>query len=124
MATHPEAVTASGCRRSVWQRLLRGVGWLLIAAGVVILLYLFYSLVWTSRTTARAQNEMLEQWSLEYGPVEQVRSAQPVTPDATSAEPVEVGDAYAVMWFERPRSNKRPVHAEPSTLWRVSTPSH
>lgn len=113
VATRPETVTAGDRRKPVWRRLIRGVGWLLIAAGLVILLYLFYVLVWTNRTTARAQDEMLDQWNVEYGPVEQALPAEPAGAEPAPAEPVAVGDAYAVMWFERPGSDERPVHADP-----------
>ena len=113
VATRLETVTAGDRRRPVWRRLIRGVGWLLIAAGVVILLYLFYTLVWTNRTTARAQDQMLDQWNVDFGPVERALPAEPAVADTPPAEPVEVGDAYAVMWFERPGSDERPVHADP-----------
>ena len=97
-------------------RLVRWSGWVLIATGVVILLYLAYLMFYTNLITERAQGQLLEQWQLERGPIDTdaVTPAPdtPAEPDTEDA-PVEVGDAYAVMWFERPDSDVRPVHADP-----------
>lgn len=105
------AVAYGAGRRRGWPRLVRWFGWTLVAAGVMTLLYLAYLMFYTNLITERAQGQLLEQWQLERGPIDaaQPGPAGPSTDDV----PVEVGDAYAVMWFERPGSDVRPVHAEP-----------
>lgn len=50
--------------------LLRGVGWMSIAVGATILLYLVYSLFWTTLETRSAQARLLEQWQAQVGTVE------------------------------------------------------
>lgn len=110
------AVAGGAGRRRIWPRLARGLGWALVASGVVVLLYLAYLMFYTNLITERAQGQLLEQWQLERGPIDTDAapsgSATPAEPSTDDA-PVEVGDAYAVMWFERPGSDVRPVHAEP-----------
>ncbi len=100
-------------------RLARGAGWTLIGAGVVVLLYLVYSLLYTNVTTVRAQAALSEEWDLAVGDVSGRLAdegngrrgkrgrpaAQPVT--ATT------GDAVAVLEFSRPGSVQPPVHAGP-----------
>jgi sortase A len=88
------------------------VGWTLIGAGVVVLLYLVYSLFFTNLETNAAQADLLERWELEVGD-----GGSAVLPgegegdedDAT----VEVGSAAAVIEFVRPGSDERPVRDEP-----------
>lgn len=88
-------------------RTVRGVGWTMIATGVLILLYLVYLLFFTNVQTDRAQDDMLAAWELDIGapgrglPAEDVEATEP-------AEPVEAGDSYAAMWFER--DGERIVH--------------
>lgn len=80
-------------------RVVRGIGWLLVVSGSVILLYVVYLLWFTGFETQRAQGELAETWSIT---VEEDTGALEI--EAFSAdpdEPVEVGDAYAAMWFER-----------------------
>lgn len=93
-------------------RVIRGVGWTLITVGVVILLYLVYLLFWTNRATDRAQRDLLDQWEVEYGtlPGEEVAAG---ASDDTLLAPVDPGDAYAVVWFERPGSTEPIVHDDP-----------
>lgn len=95
-------------------RLIRGAGWTLISVGVLILLYLVYLMFFTTLTTDRAQRSLLEQWELEYGAI---GDGRPIGTDGgteTAAdEPVDPGDAYAVVWFERPSTGERIVHEEP-----------
>jgi sortase A len=98
-------------------RVVRGVGWLLVVAGSVVLLYVVYLLWFTNLETDRAQRELAEAWDLAV-------PAQPAAPtlDAPSSdepeadepnepneadephepdEPIELGEAIAAIWFER-----------------------
>lgn len=111
--TTSELATTTTRGASVGSRMLRAIGWSLIAAGVVILLYLFYSLVYTNFITEREQNALLERWEVEYGAVSDAALGGSAPPATAPAEPVAVGDAYAAMWFERPGTDVRPVHGEP-----------
>lgn len=99
------------------QKVARTAGWTLIATGVLVLLYVVYLLFFTGLTTSQAQRDLLEQWELDHGPVEATAlpaEPRPDDPDgAPATEPVDPGDAYAVLWFERPGSDERPVHDEP-----------
>ncbi len=93
---------------SLGQRLTRGFGWTLIVAGIHILLYLAYLLWWTNLETDHAQQELLEEFALDFGDPDAVIPGQFDPSDVGDAEPVEVGDAYAAMWFER--DGQRIVH--------------
>jgi sortase A len=90
---------------------VRATGWTLIGVGALIGLYLVYLLFFTSIEADQAQRELLEEWELNVGPVQDALPGEPLAedPDAT-AEPVDAGSAYAVMWFERPGSDERPVN--------------
>lgn len=90
---------------------LRGLGWLLIAAGTVLALYLVYSLYWTGLETRGRQRELLEAWDLEVGTVEgRLVDAVEGAPAVPVEAPVAVGDAIAALEFRRPGS------AEPIVL--------
>lgn len=96
------------------QKVARYTGWTLISAGVLILLYLVYLMFFTNLTTSQAQSDLLEEWELNYGSVEGSLPGEPTgATDTDTADPADPGDAYAVMWFERPGSDERPVHADP-----------
>jgi sortase A len=80
-------------------RVVRGVGWTLVVAGSIVLLYVVYLLWFTNLGTDRAQRELADAW-------DRTVPAQPAAPGAEPAEdpepePVELGDAYAAIWFER-----------------------
>ncbi len=95
-------------------KFIRGMGWTLISIGVLILLYLAYLMFFTNLTTQAAQDDLLEQWQLDYGPLEEALPGE--EPDAGAeapAEPVDAGDAYAALWFVRPSTGERVVHADP-----------
>jgi sortase A len=97
-------------------RLLRGVGWTLIAAGVVVLLYLVYSLFFTNMETNAAQADLLERWELEVG--SGAATELPGEADTEDVAPedeatLDVGAAAAVIEFVRPGSEEPPVHADP-----------
>lgn len=96
-------------------KVVRATGWTLIGAGVVMLLYLVYLLLFTNATTERAQQELLERWELEVGDPEVALPGEQIDDATTSAaaESVDPGDAYAVLWFERPGSDEPLVHADP-----------
>lgn len=106
-------------------RIVRGVGWTLIAAGTVILLYLAYLLFYTNLTTDQAQGDLLEDWQAEYGalPGEGEHAAGP-SDDQTEAQPPDPGEAYAVMWFERPGSDEPVVRDGPLFLVEGVTLEH
>lgn len=90
-------------------RTLRGVGWTFIAAGVVLLLYVIYLLFYTNLTTDRAQHELRDTWAeFEWAQVESDDEEPEEAPD-----PISVGDAFAVIWFERPGSDEPVVRDEP-----------
>ncbi len=110
---------------------VRGLGWLLVAAGVVIALYLVYSLFWTTLETRTAQRELRDDWELEVGDVEgrlegggavastgggrddpEVGDDPVVAAQDPSREVVPViplGEAVAALEFERPGSDEPPV---------------
>lgn len=97
-------------------KVARTTGWTLIATGVLILLYVVYLLFFTGLTTSQAQQDLLEQWQLDHGPIETAGlPAGPLTDEAgpEQEDPADPGDAYAVLWFERPGSEERPVHDDP-----------
>lgn len=80
-------------------RVIRGVGWALIVAGVVVLLYVVYLLWFTGFETQREQRDLAAGWSLTVpdAPIDNEIGV----PGVDESEPVEVGDAYAALWFER-----------------------
>ncbi len=86
-------------------RVVRGLGWLLVVSGAVVLLYVVYLLWFTGFETQQAQRDLEESWTLTVPdtPVEQEAAG----PDATAAEEdeedeeLELGAAFAAMWFER-----------------------
>lgn len=95
-------------------KVIRGAGWTLISVGVLILLYLVYLMFFTTLTTDRAQRSLLESWELEYGALEDGLPVGGVEgAEAAADDPVDAGDAYAVMWFERPSTDERILHDEP-----------
>jgi sortase A len=96
-------------------RLVRGVGWTLIATGVVILLYLVYLLFFTNVQTDRAQGELLDAWELQIGTPDDALPAEDVDDATEAADPVDPGGAYAALWFER--GGERIVHDD--TLYVV-----
>lgn len=93
-------------------RLLRGTGWLFIAVGTVVLLYLIYSLLYTNRTTAGAQRELQDQWDLalsgDDGDDDDGDAA-----DTTGNGVPDAGSAVAALEFQRPGSDTPIVHEDP-----------
>lgn len=88
-------------------RIVRGVGWTLVVAGSVVLLYVVYLLWFTDLSTNAAQRDLADAWQRQ---VESTRPAEPGreadatgTPAAADAAgpSVDAGEGYAALWFER-----------------------
>lgn len=115
---------------------LRGVGWLLIAFGGIIGLYLFYSLYWTGMATSESQDRLFEQFRIHVADAGgdddfalEVGELDPLTVDPVVDEPadeesgddpvvaaapvipegMEVGAPVAAMEFVRPGSADAPL---------------
>ena len=91
-------------------RLLRGMGWLFISIGVVVLLYLVYSLLYTNRATAQAQDDLADGWNLS---LPDSGGQLPGDGEDGEAAPVDPGGAVAALEFRRPGQDKPLVHAKP-----------
>ncbi len=94
-------------------RLVRGVGWTLIAAGSVLLLYVVYLLFYTNLTTDRAQAELRDAWTTSVADEAPDVPDPEEPPEPDDDEPVELGDAYAAIWFDRPGTDEPVVHDGP-----------
>ncbi|MCC5949201.1 MAG: class E sortase [Nitriliruptoraceae bacterium] len=81
-------------------RVVRGVGWTLIVAGAVVLLYVVYLLWFTNFETNRAQNDLAQDWSLTVPGTQDPATPAPDDPEP-EPEQIDPGDAYAALWFER-----------------------
>lgn len=97
--------------RSATRTGVRVVGWILLIAGAVILLYVAYLLVYTGRTTAEAQSDMLQRWEADLAGLPEAAVSPPsdAAQAADSDGVAQPEDAYAAMWFERPGATGRPV---------------
>lgn len=106
-------------------RALRITGWTLIVAGVVVLLYVVYSLLFTGVATEAAQASMRDAWQAQVGALGAASEAPQEQPTELAGEepaaseepaaptgPVPEGEAVAVLEFVRPGADP-PVHAEP-----------
>jgi sortase A len=86
-------------------RVARGVGWTLVAAGAVVLLYVVYLLWFTGLGTSQAQRDLGDRFESMIEAPPRADGGADVATDTDDAaandEPPEVGDAYAAMWFER-----------------------
>ncbi len=111
-------------------RIVRGAGWLLIAAGVLVGLYLVYELLFTNVATSRAQDALAGEWSQSVGnwdlSVEEeerlgagertegrLGADERVEDPRRPVEPVDPGQAVATLQFVRPGSTRPPVHEGP-----------
>ena len=135
-APRPTTMTRT---RAVTLRLIRGVAWLLIGLGLLVGLYLVYSLFFTNLQTEAEQSRLLQDWQnrldeLDSNPVPMALptvtpSPRPSAPEAddvpTATEPpaedpvvgealpeAPSGEAVALLWFERP-GEPDPVTDEP-----------
>jgi len=111
---------------SAWSTALRVLGWVLIAAGVVVGLFIVYLLFWTDRQTAAAQEDLVQGWEelvlpeappadeplrlsdLANIPVQDQAlpavdepDPDPDEPDSGIPVPTDPGDSYALLWFQR-----------------------
>src|SRR5688572_22535163 len=93
----------------VMNRALRGLGWLFIAVGVLVLLYLVYSLLYTNRETDQAQNDLGEQWNLEL-PGDGALASEGADGEAPPPDP---GSAVAALEFRRPGEERPLIHRKP-----------
>ncbi len=78
-------------------RVVRGIGWTLIVLGAIVLLYVVYLLWFTGFETQREQRDLADEWTLTV-------PDNPVDLDTeilVEDEPIELGEAYAALWFER-----------------------
>lgn len=119
---------------------LRALGWVAIAAGTLVVLYLVYALVFTNVATRRGQAALAEDWPGDVravpgehgvspaaaptaaaapapdGPVtagpEPARPA-PAAPAGPAPASVEAGEALAVLQFARPGSAQPIVREDP-----------
>ncbi|MDP8961561.1 MAG: class E sortase [Actinomycetota bacterium] len=100
-------------------RVLRGVGWMLIGSGALVLLYVVYLLAFTNVITERAQDDLLTTWEAQVGrlpmgdpaPAGAVRTVP--TPSRAATRGIELGNAFAAIWFRRPGSPAPVVHDGP-----------
>jgi sortase A len=92
-------------------RLLRATGWLFIATGTLVLLYLVYSLLYTNRTTEQAQEALRDQWELQLAGGED--DAGGGDDGEGTARPVSAGNAVAALRFARPGRDAPLVHEDP-----------
>jgi sortase A len=99
---HGPGRSDTGPGSTILTKALRGSGWVFVGLGVLILLYVIYSLFFTGLATRRAQADMRDAWALE---VEEAAGGPP--------ELVQPGDAVAVLQFVRPGSAERPVQDGP-----------
>jgi sortase A len=102
-------------------RALRVTGWTLIAAGLLVLLYVVYALWFTGLETERAQTGMAREWEQSVA----VGAGDDETPEVDAGAPAEleggerprepIGEdgAVAKLEFVRPGSDERPVVDEP-----------
>lgn len=110
--------------RSRTVQALRALGWALIIAGAVVLLYVVYALWLTGIETRRAQQQLGQQWDQQAiargnGGGSEARSLDEADDPPAPAEGAEpdggslVDEAVARLEFERPGSDEAPVSDEP-----------
>lgn len=80
-------------------KVVRAVGWALIVSGAVVLLYVVYLLWFTNFETDRSQQDLAESWALTVPDSD--AELPDDDPEPVEDEPIELGDAYAAIWFER-----------------------
>lgn len=108
-------------------RIVRAVGWLLVSAGVLVLLYLVYSLGFTNLEAQRGQQELRREFELHTAQTRTQPGARPGqgrgelparsgddrAPPPPAPPTPSPGGAYAALWFERPGSDRPLVHDDP-----------
>lgn len=80
-------------------KVVRAVGWALIVSGAVVLLYVVYLLWFTNFETDRSQQDLAESWALTVPDSD--AELPDDDPEPVEDEAIELGDAYAAIWFER-----------------------
>lgn len=95
-------------------RAIRGLGWVLLVSGIVVLLYVVYLLWFTNLGTDRAQQDLAERWERNVGTAQLDdegvgNDRQSTTSDEDADAPERPVEAVAVLWFER---DGEPVVAE------------
>jgi sortase A len=103
------------------QLFVRGIGWGLIVLGAVLLLYLVWLLWFTGMETAQVQEDLLEEFSgfSEGGAATDDLFADPSvdgddpTLEGMDDEGVTASGGVAVIEFERPGTDTRPVNPDP-----------
>lgn len=94
-------------------RTLRGLGWLFIAVGLLVLLYLVYSLLYTNRATANAQRQLDEEWNLSLDEGGGAAAEDPEGGEGDKEVRPQPGSAVAALQFRRPGSNQPIVRKGP-----------
>lgn len=128
MTAATETSQPSAATRSRWSRVLYWLGWSLIVAGAVVLLYVVYSLLFTNLETDRAQARLLEEWLIDVPVLPQEGDAgseteatvgtdreppEPAAREGRATEPPALGTAVAMIEFVRPGADEPVVHADP-----------
>ena len=103
-------------------RAIRAAGWLLIAFGTLVLLYLAYQLLYTNTVTSAAQGQLLEDWRLDVEDTESTLVGTEKAQRATGPTNLPEGDAVAVMTFRRPGSKEPIVYDGPLAVVEGVTP--
>ena len=109
VASPPRAAPATTSR---FAGLLRVLGWAFIAVGVLVLLYLVYSLLYTNRATAQAQSQLEGAWELQLAGGDSSDGA-PDAPRTASDDTRTTAGAVAALEFRRPGTTRPVVHEGP-----------
>lgn len=96
----------------VGQRLVRGLGWTFITLGAVLLLYLVWLLWFTGVSTTGEQDRLLEEFP-GFGEVELSDGLLSDDPMIEGVEDISASGGVAVIEFERPETDVKPVNDEP-----------
>jgi sortase A len=80
---------------------LRGLGELLVTAGVVVLLFVAYQLFWTNLQADRAQAKVTDRIENGWDKPGAYDPAAPTLPGGKPQSLPGVGDGFAVMWIPR-----------------------
>lgn len=105
---------------------LRAIGWTLIVAGVVVLLYVVYALWFTGFETDRAQDDLHQRWEQQLADADGANDPPDTAEgegnptggadqgdDAAQDDEAVPAEAVAKLEFNRPDSDDRPVSDEP-----------
>jgi LPXTG-site transpeptidase (sortase) family protein len=82
-------------RRGIAATIAGGLGELLLTAGVLVLLFVVYTLWGTGLQTANAQDELRDQLGLEVGQIDKPK------PKPVPLDKLELGDAYGIIRIPR-----------------------